>query len=55
MVFKNNVKHEETVNGLVYRTMEESEIEKAVDFYFDVFLKGTKRLKNESTSILTFS
>ncbi len=53
MVFKNNVKHEETVNGLVYRTLEELEIDKAVDFYYDVFLKGMNQLKRLQYYIMT--
>jgi hypothetical protein len=41
MVFKHEIFHEEVVNGLVYRTLrDQEEVEAAVDFYFDVFLKG---------------
>ena len=40
MVFRHHIEHEEVVNGLVYRTIKEDEVDKAVDFYFDVFLKG---------------
>ena len=39
-MFKYLVRHEETVNGIVYRTLNESDIERTLDFYFDVFVKG---------------
>jgi hypothetical protein len=40
MVLKHKIAHEETVNGIVYKTIGEDQIEQAVDFYFEVFLKG---------------
>ena len=40
MVLKHKIIHEETVNGIIYKIIGEDEIEKALDFYFDVFLKG---------------
>ncbi len=39
-MFKYLVHHEETVNGIVYRTLNESDIERTLDFYFDIFVKG---------------
>ena len=44
MVFKHHIEHREVVNGLVYRAIEDEDVDKAVDFYFDVFLKGFSRL-----------
>ena len=40
MVLKHKITHEETVNGIIYKIIGEDEIAKALDFYFDVFLKG---------------
>ena len=43
MVLKHKIVHEETVNGIIYKIIGEDEIEKALDFYFDVFLKGNEK------------
>ncbi len=40
------IDHEEVINGLVYRSIREDEVDMAVDFYFDVFLKGFRAKKD---------
>ncbi len=41
MVLRHDVDHEEEVGGLIYRVAKTDEdIRRAVDFMFDVFLKG---------------
>ncbi len=37
---KHNIVHEEIVNGIVYKIIEDKDIDSAIDFYFDVFLRG---------------
>ena len=36
------IQYEVTVNGILYKTLEERDFNATVDFYFDVFLKGKK-------------
>lgn len=41
MVFKHQINHEEeALDGIVFRTLQENDLDKVVDFYFEVFLKG---------------
>ena len=40
MGLKHKINHEATVNGITYKSIGEEDIEKAIDFYFDVFLQG---------------
>ena len=51
---KHNIVHEEIVNGIVYKTIEDKDIDRAVDFYFDVFLKG-KILTTIKSSLVKLS
>ena len=37
---KHSIQHQVTIDGILYKTLEEKEFNAAVDFYFDVFLKG---------------
>ena len=44
MVLKHKITHEETVNGIIYKIIGEDDSAKALDFYFNVFLKGKVKL-----------
>jgi len=44
MPFKHSIEFHEEVNGIVYRVIKETDIPAAIDFFYDVFLKGNSIL-----------
>ena len=40
MIFKHQILHLEISRGIFFKVVEEEDLDKVVDFYFDVFLKG---------------
>jgi hypothetical protein len=37
---KHSIQHFVNVDGIIYKTVDPGDVEKAVDFFFDVYLKG---------------
>ena len=46
--------YSETANGITYTILNESRTDETVDFYFDVFLKGTTQFSHDFVSRLGF-
>ena len=40
MIFNHKIFHREISRGIIFKGVEEEDLDKVVDFYFDVFLKG---------------
>ena len=42
-----SIEHEVLIDGIIYRVLKEDDFDEALNFYFDVFLKG----KNQQTTL----